>query len=99
MTRARCPLYVLKFNRRRRWFTTTLGRKTRVVQFAHFSVKEFLTSDRLADIKADISRFHIRLEPAHTVIAQACLAILLQSDHDDRAKSTSPLSSMLLSTG
>ncbi|KAI9436840.1 ankyrin repeat-containing domain protein [Lactarius indigo] len=54
--------------------------KTRVVQFAHFSVKEFLTSDRLADLTADISRFHIRLEPAHTVITQACLAILLQSD-------------------
>jgi hypothetical protein len=72
--------------------TTTMGRKRRVVQFAHFSVKEFLTSDRLADIKADISCFHIRLEPAHTVIAQACLAILLQSDHNDRAESTSPLS-------
>ena len=28
--------------------------ETRVVQFAHFSVKEFLTSDRLADMKADI---------------------------------------------
>ena len=66
-------------------------RKTRVVQFAHFSVKEFLTSDRLADIKAGISRFHIRLEPAHTIIAQSCLAILLQSDHDDRANSASAL--------
>ena len=65
--------------------------KTRVVQFAHFSVKEFLTSDRLADIKTDISRFQIRLEPAHTIIAQSCLAILLQSDHDD-GKTTSPLS-------
>ena len=66
-------------------------RKTRVVQFAHFSVKEFLTSDRLADIKAGISRFHIRLEPAHTIIAQSCLAILLQSDHDDKANSASAL--------
>ena len=67
--------------------------KTRVVQFAHFSVKEFLTSDRLADIdNRDISRFHIRPEPAHTIIAQSCLAILLQSDQDDGAKTTSPLS-------
>jgi hypothetical protein len=65
---------------------------THVVQFAHFSVKEFLTSDRLADIKADVSRFHIHLEPAHTVVAQACLAILLHSDHDDGVKSISPLS-------
>jgi ankyrin repeat protein len=67
--------------------------KTPVVQFSHFSVKEFLTSDRLSEIKANISRFHIHLEPAHTVITQACLAILLQSDHDNEAKSTSPLSS------
>ncbi|KAH9167666.1 hypothetical protein EDB89DRAFT_1909840 [Lactarius sanguifluus] len=35
--------------------------ETRVVQFAHFSVKEFLTSERLAMLAADISRFHIRL--------------------------------------
>jgi ankyrin repeat protein len=67
-------------------------RKIRLVQFAHFSVKEFLTSDRLAGIKADISRFHIRLEPAHTVITQACLGVLLQSDYDDRVKSSSSLS-------
>jgi ankyrin repeat protein len=66
--------------------------KTRVVQFAHFSVKEFLTSDRLSDIKADISCFHIRPEPAHTIIAQACLAILLQLDCNDKTKSGSPLS-------
>lgn len=64
---------------------------TRVVQFAHFSVKEFLTSDRLADLEADITRFHIHLEPAHTVIAQACLAILLRSDDNDGADVRSPL--------
>jgi hypothetical protein len=63
-----------------------------VVQFAHFSVKEFLTSDRLANLNPNISRFYIQLEPAHTVITQSCLAILLQSDHDDGAESTSPLS-------
>ncbi|KAH9019918.1 ankyrin repeat-containing domain protein [Lactarius deliciosus] len=65
---------------------------TRVVQFAHFSVKEFLTSDRLANLAADISQFHIRPEPAHTVIAQACLAILLRSNCNDMAESGSPLS-------
>ncbi|KAH9069639.1 hypothetical protein EDB83DRAFT_2582967 [Lactarius deliciosus] len=65
--------------------------KTRVVQFAHFSVKEFLTSDRLANLAPDVSFFHIRLEPAHTVIVQACLAILLESDSKDRATSSSPL--------
>ena len=51
-----------------------------VVQFSHFSVKEFLTSDRLATCSADISRFHILSEPAHTVVAKACLGILLQSE-------------------
>ena len=55
----------------------------RVVQFAHFSVKEFLTSGRLADLKTDISHFHISLEPAHTVIAQACLGVLLQLDDNN----------------
>ena len=51
-----------------------------VVQFSHFSVKEFLTSDRLATSSPDISRFHILSEPAHTVVAKACLGILLQSE-------------------
>ncbi|KAI9443877.1 hypothetical protein H4582DRAFT_1807187, partial [Lactarius indigo] len=44
-----------------------------VVQFSHFSVQEFLTSDRLATSSADISCFHILPEPAHTVIVKACL--------------------------
>ncbi|KAH9173160.1 hypothetical protein EDB89DRAFT_2095303, partial [Lactarius sanguifluus] len=65
----------------------------RVVQFSHFSVKEFLTSSRLAS-SADVSDFHIGLEPAHTVIVKACLGVLIQSDNgagDDKAKSSSPL--------
>ncbi|KAH9083688.1 ankyrin repeat-containing domain protein [Lactarius deliciosus] len=49
-----------------------------VVQFSHFSVKEFLTSGRIA--RGRISRFHIPLEPAHLMTARACLAILLQLD-------------------
>ena len=52
----------------------------RVVQFSHFSVKEFLTSDRLAIAAEDISFYYISLEPAHTTLAQACLAILLRLD-------------------
>ena len=54
--------------------------RERVVQFSHFSVKEFLTSDRLAIVTKDISFYHIALEPAHTILAQACLAILLHLD-------------------
>ena len=52
---------------------------SRVVQFSHFSVKEYLTSSRLAQsLHGDVSRFRIDLEPSHTVMAQACLATLLR---------------------
>ena len=53
--------------------------RSRVVQFSHFSVKEFLTSARLATSSGDVSRYHIDLEPAHAILAQACLSTLLQS--------------------
>jgi ankyrin repeat protein len=53
---------------------------SRIVQFSHFSVKEFLTADRLAVPFRDVSRYHIRLEAAHTVLAQACLGVLLRLD-------------------
>ena len=55
---------------------------SRVVQFSHFSVKEFLTSPRLASASGEVSNYHIDLEPAHTVLAQACLGVLLQIQHD-----------------
>jgi Ankyrin repeats (3 copies) len=58
---------------------------TRVVQFSHFSVKEFLTSDRLATSNGHVSRYHIPLDSAHTTLAQTCFAVLLQLDeHVDR---------------
>jgi hypothetical protein len=60
---------------------------SRIVQFSHFSVKEFLTANRLADHIKDVSRYHIRLEAAHTILALACLSVLLrlddQVDHDN----------------
>jgi ankyrin repeat protein len=49
-----------------------------VVQFSHFSVKEFLMSDRLATSRRDISQYHISLVDAHSVLAQASLAVLLR---------------------
>jgi ankyrin repeat protein len=52
----------------------------RVVQFSHFSVKEYLTSARLARSRGDVSRFHIVPEAAHTTMAQACLGTLLRLD-------------------
>jgi hypothetical protein len=66
----------------------------RVVQFSHFSVKEYLTSPRLAQSPyADVSRFRIDLEPAHTIMAQACLATLLRLDESagKRDAKVSPL--------
>ncbi len=53
---------------------------SRIVQFAHFSVKEFLTSDRLATANEDLSRFHIVPHLAHATLAQASLGVLLQLD-------------------
>ncbi|KAH9164951.1 hypothetical protein EDB89DRAFT_2077428 [Lactarius sanguifluus] len=59
---------------------------SRVVQFSHFSVKEYLTSPRLAHSQGDVSRFHVDLEPAHTILAQACLGTLLRLDEHADAK-------------
>jgi ankyrin repeat protein len=57
---------------------------SRVVQLSHFSVKEYLTSPRLAQSPCvDVSRFHIDLEAAHTIMAQACLVTLLRPDEHD----------------
>jgi hypothetical protein len=53
---------------------------SRIVQFSHFSVKEFLIANRLAEPIRDVSRYHIRLEAAHTIFAEACLGVLLQLD-------------------
>ena len=58
---------------------------SRIVQFSHFSVKEFLTADRLAEPIRVVSRYHIELEAAHTILAQACVGVLLRlDDHVDR---------------
>ena len=54
----------------------------RFVQFSQFSVKEFLTSPRLATASGEVSNYHIDSEPAHTILAQTCLAILLQIQDD-----------------
>jgi ankyrin repeat protein len=60
----------------------TIVRKghSRVVQFSHFSVKEYLTSPRLAQSRGDVSRFYVDLNAAHTILAQACLSTLLRLD-------------------
>lgn len=53
---------------------------SQVVQFCHFSVKEFLTSDRLARSCDDVSLYHILPEPSHAILAQTCLGVLLRLD-------------------
>ena len=54
---------------------------SRRVQFSHFSIKEFLTSDRLAISTVDTLRYyHIHLQSAHTIMARACLSVLLLLD-------------------
>ena len=57
------------------------GDDSRVVQFSHFSVKEYLMSNRLASACGDISLYHILSEPAHLILAHACLGVLLNSDN------------------
>ena len=58
--------------------------ESRVVQFSHFSVKEYLTSSRLAAAIENISFHHIALAPAHMILAQACLGVLLRLDDSTR---------------
>ena len=56
------------------------GEGGQVVQFSHVSVKEFLTSDRLAKADERLSFYHILPGPAHTFLAQACLGVLSRLD-------------------
>ena len=67
---------------------------SKIVQFSHFSVKEYLTSDRLRTSGIEnICHYHIPLDVAHTILARACLAVLLQLDGtvDKKRLETFPL--------
>ena len=62
-----------------------------VVRFWHFSMKDYLTSDRLANSPdEDLSYFHISLETVHATLAHACLKVLLRLD-DHTEKDAYPL--------
>ena len=64
----------------------------RVVQFSHLSVKEFLTSNRLAYSTGNVSRHQILPGPAHTILTQACLGLLLHlEDNDSKSVKDYPL--------
>ena len=62
---------------------------SQVVQFSHFSVKEFLLSNRLGDFCA----YHIRPASAHTTLTQACLGSLIHLDDHahEESETGSPL--------
>ena len=67
---------------------------SKIVQFSHFSVKEYMTSDRLQTSNiGHVCDYYIPLGQAHTVLARACIAILLQLDEkvDRKRVATFPL--------
>jgi Ankyrin repeats (3 copies) len=67
---------------------------SKVVQFSHFSVKEYLTSDRLRTSEVgNVRHYYIPLDVAHTILARACLTVLLQLDEnvDKKRLETFPL--------
>jgi len=56
---------------------------SRIIQFSHFLVKEFLTSTRLVEAEDTVTHhFHVLMTPTHTLMAQACLGILLYLNED-----------------
>ncbi|KAI0289211.1 hypothetical protein BC826DRAFT_1187953 [Russula brevipes] len=74
--------------------TVTEDEGCKIVQFSHFSVKEFLTSDRLRTSSSAITRhYYIPLDAAHIMLARACLTVLLQLDEkvDKKRLATFPL--------
>ena len=61
---------------------------SKIEQFSHFSVKEFLTSDRhglqttdVENVRQYSNTFRWN-QAAHTLLAQACLTILLELDEN-----------------
>ena len=67
---------------------------SKIVQFSHFSVKEYLTYDRLRISEmGNIRQYYTPLDAAHRILAQACLTVLLQLDEmaDKERVKTFPL--------
>jgi len=68
------------------FITIINDRESKIVQFSHFSVKEFLTSDRLQMSNFGNTRqYYIPLEPAHAILARACVTVLLEDEVRVRA--------------
>ena len=61
-----------------------------VIQFSHFSVKEYLTSSRFAEKRDTISlSYYVSMASAHTIMAQACLGILLHLGENENVTKNS----------
>jgi ankyrin repeat protein len=67
---------------------------SKIVQFSHFSVKEYMTSNRLqtSDI-GHVCDYYVPLELAHTLLGRVCMAVLHQLDEkvDRERAATFPL--------
>jgi ankyrin repeat protein len=57
------------------------GEEGKFVSFAHFSVKEYITSESMR--KGPAARFHVSLADSHAFIAKTCLSYLLNLDSAD----------------
>lgn len=53
---------------------------SRFAQLSHYSVKEFLTSERISKAERKLVRYRMLEEPSHTTVAQMCLSVLLHLD-------------------
>ena len=67
---------------------------SKIVQLSHFSVKEFLTSERFQTSELG-KNLYVSLDGAHTFLTRACLTVLLQLDEtlDKQRLKTFPLAS------
>ena len=77
--------YSILLARRTGLVTTIQTRNSRTVELSQSSVREFLTSTRLATSSGDVAYFHINLKQSHTTLAQACLDVLLQPEIEEGA--------------
>ena len=59
-------------------------------------MKEYLTSTRLDGASDNISRFHVSMTLANTIMTQACLGILVQLDENVADDSLEELHSQVL---
>ncbi|KAI0294462.1 ankyrin repeat-containing domain protein [Multifurca ochricompacta] len=69
------------------FITMTDANECQVVKFSHLSMKEFLSSDRLATSKGGTSRYYVSHEDAHTTVAQGLLATLFYLDEQVNKRS------------